>query len=194
MWNSQGQWRPFWKCHNIWRIRKLLFMLLLNSVQSLTALTFCAQWMVLAALLLCLSIMWFSFGLVTFRRQIGDDVREIMIKRPPLNFDQNCHFYKDEKSKLKETFSNGFKTIKWHVYIKKKYSESVKKVKKFNTLERPSWIVQFLGRGTLDFELFSIFSSKIGTGGIKSPIYHVIALIWNYALEMTLYTHLYFKI
>ena len=32
-------------------IRKLLFMLLLNSVQSLTVLTFCAQWMCLAALL-----------------------------------------------------------------------------------------------------------------------------------------------
>ena len=26
---------------------------------------------------LCLSIMWFSFGLVTSKRQIGDDVREI---------------------------------------------------------------------------------------------------------------------
>ena len=30
----------------------MLFMLLLNSVQSLTVLTFCAQWMALAALLL----------------------------------------------------------------------------------------------------------------------------------------------
>ena len=29
----------------------MLFMLLLNSVQSLTVLTFCAQWMALAALL-----------------------------------------------------------------------------------------------------------------------------------------------
>ena len=35
----------------MWHIRKMLFMLLLNSVQSLTVLTFCAQWMVLAALL-----------------------------------------------------------------------------------------------------------------------------------------------
>ena len=34
----------------------MLFMLLLNSVQSLTVLTFCAQWMALAALLLCLVI------------------------------------------------------------------------------------------------------------------------------------------
>ena len=32
-------------------IRKMLFMLLLNSVQGLTVLTFCAQWMDLAALL-----------------------------------------------------------------------------------------------------------------------------------------------
>ena len=40
-----------WKCHNMWHIRKMLFMLLLNSVQSLTVLTFCAQWMGLAALL-----------------------------------------------------------------------------------------------------------------------------------------------
>ena len=51
MWNSQGKWRPSWKCHNMWHIRKMLLMLLLNSVQSLTVLTFCAQWMVLAALL-----------------------------------------------------------------------------------------------------------------------------------------------
>ena len=35
----------------MWHIRKILFMLLLNSVQSLTVLTFCAQWMGLAALL-----------------------------------------------------------------------------------------------------------------------------------------------
>ena len=52
MWKSQGQWQPSWKCHNMWHIRKMLFMLLLNSVQSLTVLTFCAQWMALAALLL----------------------------------------------------------------------------------------------------------------------------------------------
>ena len=72
---------------------------------------------------LCLSIMWFSFGLVTFKQQIRDDVREIVIKRPRLNFDQNCHFHTNEKSKFNETFRNGFlgnKTIKWHVYIKKK--------------------------------------------------------------------------
>ena len=51
MWNSQGQWRPSWKCHNMWHIRKMLFMLLSNSLQSLTVLTICAQWMGLAALL-----------------------------------------------------------------------------------------------------------------------------------------------
>ena len=34
-------------------IRKILFMLLLNTVQSLAVLTFCAQWMGLAALLCC---------------------------------------------------------------------------------------------------------------------------------------------
>ena len=115
---------------------------------------------------LCFSIMWFSFVLVTFKWQIGDDVREI-IKRPRLNFDQNCLFHKNEKSKFNETFKNRFlgnKAIKWHVYIKKKYSESAKKVKNvnFNTLERPSWIAQFLGRGTLDFELFSIFFFENG--------------------------------
>ena len=62
---------------------------------------------------------------------------------------------------------------------RKTYSESAKKVKKvnFNTLEWPSWIVQFLGRGSLDFELFSIFSSKMESGGIKSPIYPVFLLI-----------------
>ena len=63
MWNSQGQWRPSWKCHNMWHIRKMLFMLLLNSVQSLTVLTFCAQWMVLAALLLrMITILLAQFG------------------------------------------------------------------------------------------------------------------------------------
>ena len=51
MWNSQGQWRPSWKCHNVWHIRKMLLMLLLKSVQSLRVLTFCTQWMCLAALL-----------------------------------------------------------------------------------------------------------------------------------------------
>ena len=51
MWNSQGQWLPYWKCQNIWHISKVLFMLLLNSVQSLTILTFCAQWICLGALL-----------------------------------------------------------------------------------------------------------------------------------------------
>ena len=106
--------------------------------------------------------MWFSFGLVTFKRQIDDDLREIIIKRPRLNFDQNCNFHENEKSKFNETFRNGFlgnKTRKLHVYIKKQYSESAKKVKNvnFNTLERPSWIVQCLGRGTLDFELFIFF-------------------------------------
>ena len=34
----------------MWHIGKMLFMLLLNSVQSLTVLTLCAQWMALAAL------------------------------------------------------------------------------------------------------------------------------------------------
>ena len=34
----------------------MLFMLLLNSVQSLTVLTFCAQWMALAALLLLITV------------------------------------------------------------------------------------------------------------------------------------------
>ena len=37
--DSQGQWRPFWKCRNMWHIRKMLLMLL-YSVQSLTVLTF----------------------------------------------------------------------------------------------------------------------------------------------------------
>ena len=36
---------------------------------------------------------------------------------------------------------------------RKKIIGSAKKVKN-DTLERPSWIVQFLGRGTLDFKLF----------------------------------------
>ena len=38
-------------CHSMWHTWKILLMVLLNSVQSLTVLTFCAQWMGLAALL-----------------------------------------------------------------------------------------------------------------------------------------------
>ena len=114
---------------------------------------------------LCLSIMWFSLRLVTFKRQIGDNVREMVTKLPRLNFDQNWHFHKNGKSKFNETFRNGFlgnKTIKWHFHIKKKYLESAKKVKNvnFNTLERPSWIFQFLGQGTLDFDFFHFFLWK----------------------------------
>ena len=52
MWNSQGHWRPSWKCHNIWHIRKMLVILLVNSVQSLKVLRVCAQWMCLLAALL----------------------------------------------------------------------------------------------------------------------------------------------
>ena len=94
---------------------------------------------------LCLSIMSFSFGLVTFKWEISDNLREI-IKHPRLNFDQNYLFHKKKRSKFNKTFRNWFlgnKTIKWHVYIKKKNSKSAKQVKnvKFNTLERPSWIV-----------------------------------------------------
>ena len=133
--------------------------------------------------------MWFSFGLVTFKQQIGDDLQEIIVKRPRLNFDQNCHFHKKRNFKIQQTLQ---KWIPWQQNHKMSclYLESAKKVKNvnFNTLERPSWIVQFLRRGTLDFKLFSIFSSKMGSGGIKSPIYPVIALIWNYALKMTLYS------
>ena len=114
---------------------------------------------------LCLSTMWFSFWLVTFKWQISDDVRVILIKRCCLNFDQITIFHKNEKSKFNETFGNGFlgnKTIKWHFYIKKTYSECAKKVKNvnFNTSERPSWIIQFLGRGNLDFQLFQFFLRK----------------------------------
>ena len=48
--NSKGQLRQSWECHNIRHIRKMLFMLLLDSVLSLTVLTFCAQCMGSAAL------------------------------------------------------------------------------------------------------------------------------------------------
>ena len=44
----------------------------------------------------------------------------------------------------------------------------------------PFWIPSFFGGGTLVFELFSIFSSKMGSGGIKSQMYLVIMMIWNY--------------
>ena len=43
MWNSQGQWRPSWKCHNMWHIRKMLFLLCLYSLPNLTLLTDTAQ-------------------------------------------------------------------------------------------------------------------------------------------------------
>ena len=68
MWNSQGQWRPSWKCHNMWHIRKMLFMLLLSLMQSLTVLTFCAQWMGLAALLKRSSDRVLATQLLTFMK------------------------------------------------------------------------------------------------------------------------------
>ena len=43
MLNSQGQWRPFWKCHNMFHIRKMLLMLCLYSLPNLTLLTNTAQ-------------------------------------------------------------------------------------------------------------------------------------------------------
>ena len=43
MWNSQGQWRPSWKCHNMWHIRRMLLMLCLLSLPNLTLLTNTAQ-------------------------------------------------------------------------------------------------------------------------------------------------------
>ena len=42
------------------------------------------------------------------------------------------------------------------------------------------WIPSFFGGGTLVFELFSIFSLKMGSKGIKTPIYPVIMMIQNY--------------
>ena len=42
-WNFQGQWRPSWKCHNMWYIRKMLLMLCLHSLLNLRLLTNTAQ-------------------------------------------------------------------------------------------------------------------------------------------------------
>ena len=165
----------------LWHVKRTLKMSAMGKVLTENSWNF-----------LCLSIMWFSFRLVTFKQQISDDVKEIIIKRPRLNFDQNCHFHKNETSKVNGTFRNGFlsnKTIKMTCLYQDKILGKCQKVKNvnFNTLEWSSWIVQFLGRGTLDFELFPFFSSKMGSGGITSPI-PVITLIWNYALKMTLYS------
>ena len=58
----------------------------------------------------------------------------------------------------------------------------------FDTLRQPFWIPPFFGGGTLVFKLFSTFSSKMGSRGIKSPIYPEFMMIWNYALKITPYS------
>ena len=53
-------------------------------------------------------------------------------KRPPLNFEQNCLFPENEKSKFKETSKKEFVDIKntsWNVVSMEKHTKSAKKVK-----------------------------------------------------------------
>ena len=73
-------------------------------------------------------------------------------------------------------------TIKQNTLCQKIESKIAEKVKYLNFYphRRPFWIPSFFGGGTLVFKLFSIFSSKMGSGGIKSPTYLVIMMIWNY--------------
>ena len=73
---------------------------------------------------------------------------------------------------------------------RKNTQKSAKKVENvnFDTLWRPFWIPPFFGGGTLVFELFSTFSSKMGSRGIKWPIYPEFMMIWNYAQKITPYS------
>ena len=73
---------------------------------------------------------------------------------------------------------------------RKNIQKCAKKVENvnFDTLLQPFWIPPFFGGGTLVFELFSTFSSKIGSRGIKLPIYPEFMMIWNYALKITPYS------
>ena len=68
--------------------------------------------------------------------------------------------------------------------------KSAKKVENvnFDTLRRPFWIPPFFRGGTLVFELFSTFSSKMGSRGIKWPIYPEFMMTWNYAQKITPYS------
>ena len=63
--------------------------------------------------------------------------------------------------------------------IESKIAQNVK-YPNFYPNRRPFWICPFFGGGTLVFELFSIFSSKMGLRGIKWPIYPEFMMIWNY--------------
>ena len=73
---------------------------------------------------------------------------------------------------------------------RKNTQKSTKKVENvnFDTLRRPFWIPPFFGGGTLVFELFSTFSLKMGSRGIKWPIYPEFMMIWNYAQKITPYS------
>ena len=120
-------------------------------------------------------------------------MREIIEKRPRLNFEQNCPFLKNEKSKIYKSFRNGFlgiKNIKSMFLPRKNTQKSAKKVENvnFDTLRRPFWIPPFFGGGTLVFKLFSTFSSKMGSRGIKWPIYPEFMMIWNYVQKITPYS------
>ena len=120
-------------------------------------------------------------------------MREIIEKRPRLNFEQNCPFLKNEKSKINKSFRNGFlgiKNTKYYVFTKEKYSKKCQICWKcqFDTLRRPFWIPPLNGGDTLVFELFSTFSSKMGSKGIKWPIYPEFIMIWNYAQKITPYS------
>ena len=78
----------------------------------------------------CLSILWFSFGLVMFLQQIGFNRWEIIEKCPRFIFEQNCPFLQKGKSKFNKSFRNGFlgiKNIKLHVFTKEKYSKMCQK-------------------------------------------------------------------
>ena len=65
------------------------------------------------------------------------------------------------------------KTYNYMFLPRKNTQKCAKKVENvnFDTLRWPFWIPPFFGGGTLVFELFSTFSLKMGSRGIKSPIY-----------------------
>ena len=72
--------------------------------------------------------------------------------------------------------------IQQHTLCQKIESKIAQNVKypNFYPNRRPFWICLFSGGGTLVFELFSIFSSKMGSLVMKSPLNLEFMMIWNY--------------
>ena len=94
-------------------------------------------------------------------------MQEIIEKRPRLNFEQNCPFLRNEKSKFNKSFRNGFigiKNITLHVFTKEKYSKMCQKGWKCQFWHTAAAILDssIFRRGHPGFQTFINFFFKNG--------------------------------